>query len=309
MNSRQVGFVLMALIALGLAGLIGRVVSSGSDELVLSGLLPIDRSFINRVTFKSEDSEAKLERSGDVWTIRNQPVFVPKLAQFWAAVSQIDGAQLIAKNTANHERMRVTEEQGTVVSFFLGKFVQERFIMGEPTPDVRLCYLRRSGNDDVYGIPCSGPNIFDPDPDGWRNPVFVSIPSAEVESVTFTYPDEEFVLKISDGQWMIAAGGEDQPADLRQVGSVLGTLELIVASAFVDDEEADGLDFGFSDASLRVVTREGATTPTTRLRFLERDDTSYYASTPVQATVFIVDRGVVDGLLKRQQDFLPDTGG
>ena len=305
MNSRQVGFVLMALIALGIAVLIARVVSSGSDELVLSGLLPIDPSVINRVTFKSEDREAKLERTGDIWTIQNQPVFVPKLAQFWAAVSEIDGAQLVAKNPANHERMRVTEEWGTVVSFFLGEFIQERFIMGEPTPDVRLCYVRRSGSDDVYGIPCGGPNIFDPDPDGWRNPVVVAIPSAEVESVTFTYPGEEFVLKIGEAEWVIANGGEELPADLRQVGSVLGTLKLLIASDFANDEDADALDFRLPDASLRIVTRQGATTPTTRLRFLERDETSYYVSTPVQATVFIVDGGSVDALLKRQQDFLP----
>ena len=301
--------VLMALIALGIAGLIGRVVSSGPDELVLSGLLPIDPTVITKVTVKLEDSEAKLVRIGDTWTIQNQPVFLPKLAQFWAAVSQIDGAQLIAKNPSNHERMRVTKDKGIALAFYLGDFIQEQFVIGEATPDVRLCYLRRSGKDEVYGIPCTGPNIFDADPNGWRNPVVVSIPRTEVESVTFTYPDDEFVLEIGDAEWVIVSGGEEQPADLRSVAGVLATLELLIASDFVGDEEADGLEFGLSDASLRIVTRQGATTPTTRLRFLERDDTSYYVSTPVQATVFVVDRGVIDGLLKLREDFLPDTGG
>ena len=141
--------MLMALIAIGIAGLIVRAVSSGSDELVLSGLLPISQDVVTRVTVRSSngESEARLVRIGDVWTINNQQAFPPKLAQFWSLVSDIDGARLIATNEYNHRRMGVAEDQGTVVSFYLDEFIQEQFIVGEWSSDVRLCYLRAARED------------------------------------------------------------------------------------------------------------------------------------------------------------------
>ena len=315
MKGRQVRFVLMALIAVGFIGLIIRVVSSGSEEVVLSGLLPISPDVINKVTLSSSDeegqitSEAELVRFGETWRIGTHDVFSFKLDRFWESVAQIDGAQLIATNPDNHERMGVVKDQGTIVSFYLGPSIQEQLIVGEATPDVRLCYLRRAGKDEVYGIPCPFPKLFDPDPDGWRNPIVATIPTTEVDSVTFSYPDEEFVLKISRGVWVVASGDEEQSADFFQVSGVLSALEFLVASGFANEEETKGLKFDPGDVSVRVVTKQGSTTPTTRLRFLERDADSYYLRTPTQPTVFILDRDAADTLLKTKDELLAGGGG
>ena len=303
MKGRQVGFVLMALIVVGIAGLIVRAVSSGSDEVVLSGLLPISREVVTRVEIRSHDSEAELIRIGENWNAGAYPVFSPKLEQFWTAVAEMDGAQLIATKPANHQRMRVTPEQGTRVSFFLGGSIQEQFIIGAATSDVRFCYVKRSGQSEVYGVPCPVPNIFDSDPDGWRDPVIAAIPPSEVESITFKYPDEEFVLRISDGEWVVTDGAEERLADLFQLDTVMRSL-VVVASGFADEDESKGLKFDSPDLTISVTTRVGATTPSTRLRFLERDDGSLYVRVPTQPTVFIVSKVDVEPLLKRLEDFL-----
>ena len=121
MKSRQVGFVLAALIAIGIAGLIIRFVSVDPEEEILSGLLPMAGNVVTRITLhdSATDKGADLVRIGEFWTINNRPVFPPKMDQFWLAVSAIDGAQLIAENPDNHERMGVADGQGTVVSFYL----------------------------------------------------------------------------------------------------------------------------------------------------------------------------------------------
>ena len=308
MKSRQVGIVLIALIVIGIAGLIARAVSSGPERLFLSGLLPIAVDVNDKITIREADSEAVLIRVGETWTIDNQPVFVPKLSQFWAAVAGLNGAQLIATNPKHHELMGVADGQGTVVSFYRSDFRQEEFIVGNWTPDVRLCYLRRPAKDDVHGIECPNPatTVFDPDPDGWLNPVVVSIPGDEVEAVSFRYPGEEFVLATSEGRWMVLSDdGEANPADPFQVVTVLRTLELLLARGFVDDEEAKGLRFDVPDALIRVATMEGASNPNASLRFLKRDDTSYYLKIPTRATVYIVGQDVIDALLKKRADFLP----
>ena len=302
MKGKQLGFVLMALIAVGIAGLIVRAVSSGSDELVLSGLLPLSQDVVTRVEIRSQESEAELIRIGENWSTGTHPVFSPKLNQFWIAVAEMDGAQLIATNPANYERMRVTPEQGTRVSFFLGQSIAEQFIIGAPTADVRFCYVKRSGQSEVYGVPCPAPNIFDADPDGWRDPVIAAVPPIEVESITFTYPDEEFVLRVSDGEWVVADGGDEHPADLFQLDTVMRSL-VMIASGFAGEDETKGLDFDPPDLMISVATTPDAATSGTRLRFLKRDDSSFYVKVPTQTTVFIVDSLSVDPLLKRIEDF------
>ena len=302
MKGRQVRFVLMALIAVGIAGLIVRAVSSGSDELVLSGLLPISPDVVTRVEIRSPDSETELVRIGENWTAGTYPVFAPKLEQFWAAVAQMDGAQLIATKPANHARMRVTPEQGTRVAFYLGQSIQEQFIIGAPTVDVQYCFVKRSGQNEVYGVQCPGPNIFDADPNGWRDPVIAAISPLDVESITFTFPDEAFVLRISDGEWVVTDGADEHPADLFELDMVMRSL-VMVASGFADENETKGLKFDSPDLTVSVATRIGATTPSTRIRFLERDENSFYVRVPTQSTVFIVEKLDVDPLLKRMVDF------
>ena len=317
MKSRQVGFVLIAMIVIGLAGLVIRVVSSGSDEVVLSGLLPISQDVVSKIVIRTEEepiSEVTLVKVRDVWTINNQPAFTLKMDLLWTAVADIENnAQLIAINPINHQRMGVAEGQGTVVSFFLGTSVLERLIVGKWTPDVGLCYIRRSGKNDVYGFPCPAPasaaEIFDTDPNGWLDPFIVRIPRNEVESVTFTYPDEEFVIRLTDGDWVVADDTQEEPADLIQVDTVLRVLEQVFADGFATEEEAKGLNFDTPTASVRIVTTADASVPTTRLRILIRDDLSYYLKTPGRATVFIVSRNLIDLLLRNRSDFSTSGAG
>ena len=49
MKSRQVGFVLMALILIGIIGMGLKLISSDGDEFVMEGLMPITKDVITRV--------------------------------------------------------------------------------------------------------------------------------------------------------------------------------------------------------------------------------------------------------------------
>lgn len=308
MKSRQVGYVLIALILIGVAGLVVRVVSASSNELTLEGVLPVTPDVIDRVTITSPDSQAELVKRGDVWQIDRDQAFGPKLDSLWSSVAEINGAQLIATNPENHGRMGVAEDQGTRVAFWLGDFMQEEFIVGKWTPDVRLCYLREPGRAEVYAVPCPATNIFDANPDGWRNPVVASIPRDAIESITFTYPDGEFVLRRGDRGWInpvVDNRTQTQPADVFVVGAVLGNIEGLVSSGFATPEEAQGLNFvGPEGISVRVATNPETNVPTTRVRFLPKGDGSYYATTATQPTVFIVGNQVASTLLLRMEDFI-----
>ncbi len=298
--------MLIALIVIGVAGMLVRLISAGSSELTLEGILPVSPDVIDRVTIASAGgSESKLEKVNDVWYVGQEEAFVPKLNQLWTAVADIDGAQLIARNPTNHARMGVEEGQGANVAFWLGEFKQEEFIVGKWTQDVRLCYLRKPARDEVYAVPCPFGNIFDHNADGWRNPVVASIPAAAVESVEFEYPGEAFTIRRVERGWTAESGdGEPQPADVFAVNAMLGTLEALVASGFAPPNEREGLDFaGENGISVRIIPIEDSGFPTTRVRLLPRDDFSFYVRTPVQPTIYILDGRTASTLLLTLADF------
>ena len=310
MKSRQVGFVLIALIVIGVAGLIARAVSSGSDELVLSGLLPLTIDVVDTVRISSDESTAELERIGTDWRIGEFRIFDPKLLEFWGAVSDIDGAQLVAINPANHSRMGVADGQGTKLGFFLGGVVQEQFIVGTWSPEVRLCYLRRPGKNEVYSIPCASPEVFNTDPDGWRNRIVFRVPRNAVEAIGYTYPGEEFSVVVTERGAVVMSDEGEEPADAALLLNVLLAVEnLPEAIGFASNTEARELSFDASTPSIIIDTVAESGIPTTRLRFIPRDDLSYWVKNPADTAVYIMDRGLVEFLLKTKEDFVLDTGG
>ena len=309
MKSRQVGFVLMALIAVGIAGLVFRIVAGGSDEVILEGLIGVGPQASDRVLVEGDGFTTELQRLGEAeqgaWFVDDQPVFEPWLQQFWQGVDDLYDAQLVSTNPANHERLGVSQGDSIEMSFFQDRrSLQEKFLVGEWKPAARLCYVRRAGHDETYGIPCPGGNIFDPDPDRWKNPVVASIPPNEIAEIQYTYRDEQFVLRPNEeGEWFVlSADGTEQPSRPAALNSILGTLQLVIASGFENEEVADTLNFTTPDAMVRVITHDDAPTPSTRLRFLQRDDRSFYLKIPTTSTVYIVDAQRAVPLLLRMSD-------
>ena len=306
MGSRQVGYVLIVLIAIGVVGLVLRLVAAGSSELTLEGILPVSPDVIDRVTITAPTGqEAKLDKINDVWQVEREDAFQPKLNQLWTAAADIDGAQLVARNPSNHARMGVREGQGINVAFWLGEFKQEEFIVGRWSQEVRLCYLRKPARNEVYAIPCPFGNIFDSSADGWRNPIVASIPRDAIESIEYDYPDGEFVLKRVERGWLAENAEVSEPANVFAVNAVLGTLEGFIASGFAPEQETEDLDFtGPGGISVRIITSEDSGFPTTRVRLLPRDDISLYATTPRRANVFLIDARAAAGLLLSLDDFV-----
>ena len=296
MKSRQVGYVLMALIAVGVAGLLFRVIAGGSYEIVLEGIVEVSEFSSDRILVEGDGLQTDILRLGEPeeqkWFVDDQLVFEPLLQAFWQAVGDLNEAQLVSTNPDNHSRMGVVQGDAIEVSFFQDRrSLQEKFIVGTWKPDVRLCYVRRAGHDETYGIPCPAGNIFNPDPDQWKNPVVAAVPPNEIRELQFTYPDQQFVIRTNeDGEWVVIdLDGNENPVNPMALQSIMASLQVVIASGFASDDEAEGLNFTLPDVGLRIITHEEASTPTTRLRFLQREDGHFYVRQPTTRTVYIMD--------------------
>ena len=146
MKSRQLGLVLMALIAVGVAGLLFRVIAGGSDETVLEGIVEVSEFSSDHIVVEGTGLQAEIVRLGEPeeqkWFVDDQLVFEPLLQAFWQAVKDLNDAQLVSTNPANHSKMGVVQGDAIEVSFFQERrSLQEKFIVGTWKPDVRLCYV------------------------------------------------------------------------------------------------------------------------------------------------------------------------
>ena len=300
MQGKQVGYVLIALIIIGILGIGIRVISTDSDEFNMSGLLPITSDVIDRVTINSNNSDINVnlkKMNATSWMVGRNIVYPPKLESFWISVSNIKNAQLVARKTKHHNKLGVSDNLGSSVTFYLGQSVQEQFIVGETwDSDVRLCYIRKSGKDNVYSIPCSqSPDMtFATNPNLWRNPIIVSIPSEEVASLEFEFDNSAnnfSILKNSTNDWLI---NNAEIADARKVDSILEIFQQFYTSGF----ESSNINFDTPDASIRINTIEGSNSVTTKIKFLLKDSESYYVQVPSKpGTVFIVASELVDTYL------------
>ena len=302
MKTRQVGFVLMALIAIGLIGIIFRLITGGSSDFVLKGLMPISGDVITKVVIVGPDqvSSELVKIDNDNWEVGMHPVFAPRLNDFWVHVDDIPMAQLVAREKKHHVKLGVDDENSTRLDFYFGQSIQEQFHVGKWLPEVRLCYIRKSGSADVYGIPCSRNGVFSSDPDSWRNPIIVSIPASDISSLDFIYPDssENFsVGKTEEEEWVVASDSGVTPANLQVLDLIMQTLQILPANGFETDEIADSLDFDAPDGSIRINTHKEASSPTTRLKFIKKDDTLYYVQIPSRSTTFTLDAQAAEFLL------------
>lgn len=306
MKGKQVGYVLSALIIIGILGIGVRLISTDSNDFNMSGLLPITSDVIDTVKINSNNSDAdvSLKKMNEAsWMVGKNMIFPPTLENFWMSVSNIKNAQLVSRKAKYHNRFGVSNESGTTVTFYLGQSVQEEFIVGDTwDPDVRLCYIRKSGKDSVYGIPCSQPpdRTFSTNPNLWRNPIIVSIPSSEIDSLEFEFNntiDNFSITKEINNDWII---NNSDVADTRIVDSMLEIFSQFYTSGFANT----AVSFDSPDASIRINTIQGSDYVTTKIKFLSKDSESYYVQIPSQpGTTFIVASELIDNyLLLNQED-------
>lgn len=319
MGGKQVVFVFAALAVLGIAALVFRFVSAEPNEILLTGVAPLNDEVLDKVVIRNNEFETVIEKVDGDWNVGPYPVQRRRFEDMWATTKMFDEAELIATNPENHPVMGVSPENGTLVEFWNeGNLVEEFFVgdqqfapIGERlltpwTSFVRLCFLRDPEQDDVYGIFCDFPDRFLPDPKFWKNPLITEIPRDEVEVVSFKYPDQEFDLRIANSVWVLSQDGvEVGQADPQTVLELLQNIEFLVTSDFPTDDQLRRLDFGIADITMFVQVRVGATSRSARLLLLERDEGGYFVKRQDQDYAYILDDLSAPFILKRISDLIP----
>ncbi len=319
MKSRQVGILLAVVVVIGVAGLLIRLLSADIlDESELSGLAQLDEDVIDKVVMRGEDSEIAIVKSEDGWFLDEYPVFDAKLFIMWDAVSKFDGADLVSTNSENHWLMGVTPEDGTTVQFFSGDEMREELLIGDHfaasigmrqlsawSQSVRMCYIRRPGADEVYGITCLFSDNFAPQDNEWKSPIVAQVPTEDILYFTYEFRDEAFhVRPIEGGGWaVVSEDGTIEAARDGVMSGILSVLQRFIASSVPTDEEKAAMDFGDPFLKLNVITKPDSETPSVEFLFTEKDEFTYYVKDASKPYAYVVESDPVFDLLSSRERF------
>ena len=318
MKSRQLGYVLLAIIVLGLIGVAVRLVASESDLPVLKVQATLSDGITDRVVMRDSFFSTTLRKDGDSWKVGPYPVVEWKLDALWEVAGRFDGADLIAVNPSNHALMGVSPFNNTVVEFWSGDVLQEELLLGHRefivegeykaspwTRQVQLCYIRREGSDDVFGVFCPLPDQFHPHPNAWSEPLIATVPRFDVETITYKYPDEEFTLIQDGADWLLEPSDTSTNARLITVFDLREQLELFVASDFPAEEVRGTVDFSDPYLILRLGLDPTAEKDEVLFLFLQREEGGYYVKEATKPYFYVLFEDDAADVVVPREEFEP----
>ena len=246
------------------------LLSNNSNVYDETGIIFIDPNIINSIQISDNKNTSSLYKVNESWRIGKQTVFEPKLSLFWKAIANIQKSELISVNPKNFQRMGFDDSDKTLVRFFLESTLQEEFLVGKWDQDTKTCFIKKLNIDQVYGFTCPYENIFATDPDMWRNPIILSFPPQNIESIKFSYPDREFEINLSESGWILNNNPEIM-LDTTKIAQFANLTQLLLADGFLSEEEAVKIDFNQSDALITFMPKPKTSSTISRIRLKQID--------------------------------------
>tara|TARA_Y100001970_G_scaffold40588_1_gene50041 strand:- start:15311 stop:16234 length:924 start_codon:yes stop_codon:yes gene_type:complete len=262
-------FSIFVFISIFFAG-IKILLSNNSNVYDETGIIFIDPNIINSIQISDNKNTSSLYKVNESWRIGKQTVFEPKLSLFWKAIANIQKSELISINPKNFQRMGFDDSDKTLVRFFLESTLQEEFLVGKWDQDTKTCFIKKLNIDQVYGFTCPYENIFATDPDMWRNPIILSFPPQNIESIKFSYPDREFEINLSESGWVLNNNPEIM-LDTTKIAQFANLTQLLLADGFLSEEEAVKVDFNQSDALITFIPKPKTSSTISRIRLKQID--------------------------------------
>ena len=104
----------------------------------------------------------------------------------------------------------------------------------------------------------------------WRNPIILSFPPQNIDSIKFSYPDREFEINLSESGWILNNNPEIM-LDTTKIAQFANLTQLLLADGFLTEEEAVKVDFNQSDALITFIPKPKTSSTISRIRLKQID--------------------------------------
>ncbi|MDP7618978.1 MAG: DUF4340 domain-containing protein [Dehalococcoidia bacterium] len=211
------GVSILGVLSVGVVGAI--IANAGNDVATpsLSSLTRLSALNIDQIVIEKEADRLTIDQKGGFWSVGDHTGNRFKIDFAWDLLSQIDQAQSIPSDEAQHTELGLTSTLGTTVSFWKDGVFVDSLIVGNFNEEAGGTFLRHPSADSIAAVGFDLEQFFSPLEDDWRDNVIVNAGSVLVESLKFTYPEETFTVALRvDEDDTDATEAEEQTALRRQ---------------------------------------------------------------------------------------------
>ena len=108
MSGKYVGFVLIFVIVLGVAGIAFRLLSAEGEGVKTFGdVSPLGPEVVDRVVMRDAEQQTIVVKRDGGWWVDAYPALGVRMETLWETASRIGDAELVATNSTNHDLMGV----------------------------------------------------------------------------------------------------------------------------------------------------------------------------------------------------------
>jgi uncharacterized protein DUF4340 len=203
---------------------------------------PIDTSTVDTIAITRPGDSAILVKSrggAGSWRANGFPADAQLITELLTALADTSASgELVARNPASYERLRVSTDSGRRVRVISRAKTAVDIIAGKQTTDFGGIYLRRTGEPDVYAVRGNLATALGRQSDEWRNHTVAAIAPDSVTTIDIRRGNRSYTLRRKGSGWIFASGAS---ADSGAVSGLLTSYRNLKATSFSTKAQEDSL--------------------------------------------------------------------
>jgi uncharacterized protein DUF4340 len=220
---------------------------------------PFDTSSVDTIAITKPGDSAIVARSRETsrgWRVNGFPAEAPLITGLLTALADTSVyAELVARNPASHERLRVSTDSGRRVRVISRGKTLADLIAGKPTADYGGIYLRQTGKPEVYAVRGDLATALGRQSDEWRNHSIVAIAPESVATIDLRRGRRSYSLRRKGSGWVFGSGAA---ADSAAVSAMLTSYRDLKAAGFSTKAQEDSLKRAQPRRTARLLDRRGS---------------------------------------------------
>jgi hypothetical protein len=263
---------------------------------------------VDSIIVSKPSDTLRFHKLGGRWQIvidsAPHPADTTQVNQVVEMISSIDVGSLVSQNPEKQNLYEVDSISGTLIRAYGQDQELASFYLGKNASNYNYSYVRKVGSTDVYVAEDVMSYRFDKEPKNWRDKTIIQVDTADLVSIVFQYPDQEFSLERSDSLWLIS--GDGISGEIQAFADTVELFKRLVAglkaddfyqpadSAFVNPENPElRLAFNYVDGTQDVLHVLGGNDSNTR----------YYVRLPELEEPYVVLFAKYSGLMRKSNNF------
>ncbi len=279
-------------------------ISSGKAE----NYIDIDTAAVTKVSISKLGSQTVLSKVEGKWYLlgeESRRADPQAVASLFEALEGLTVGTVVSENPENQMKFQVDTLTGSTVRIFEEGELASAIVVGKMSQDFSHTYVRKTGSNNVRLAEGMLTYMVGRQRDAWLDKTIFDIPSAAVESVKFTYRNEDYTALKGDTLWLITRPpySDTLAADQQVMSELLGHLCMLKADRFATPN--DSAKYNFDNlVYVAEVSLENGASHVLQAAETEQDASAHFVKTGTDETVYILNNPTWQQIVKSYDELV-----